>query len=50
MPRGPEDPVSGKRGDRHTGKSLKVLLEQDEAFAGVTPALARWARRLERLS
>ena len=47
---GSEDPVSGKRGDRHTGASLEVLLEQDEAFAGVAPALARWAQWLERLS
>ena len=40
---GSEDPVCGKRGDRHTGAPLEVLLEQNEAFAGVAPALARWA-------
>jgi hypothetical protein len=47
---GPEDSVSGKSGDRHTGALLEVLLEQDEAFAGVAPALARWANWLESLS
>lgn len=39
---GSEDPVSGKRGDGHTGASFEVPLEQDEAFARVTPALTRW--------
>ena len=47
---GSEDPLAGKRGDRHTGASLEVLLEQDESLAGVAPALARWAQWLERLS
>ena len=47
---GSEDSVAGKRGDRYTGASLQVPLEQDEAFAGVAPALARWAQWLERLS
>ena len=47
---GSEDPVAGKSGDRHTGASLEVLLEQDETFARVAPALARWAKWLERLS
>ena len=45
-----EDPVSGQGGDRHTATSLEVLLEQDEAFAGIAPALARWAQWLERLA
>ena len=47
---GSEDPVSGKHGDRHTCPSLEMPLEQDEAFAGVAPALARWAQWLERVS
>ena len=48
--KGSEDPIAGKAGDRHTGASLEVLLEQNEAFAGVAPTLARWTQWLEWLS
>ena len=42
---GSEDPVSGKRGDRHAGASFEVPLEQDEAFARSSPSAAPGGRR-----